>query len=81
MAIRGVRLIEASEGSLDYFTTVPASFRLRTVSGVSRRTTICLVAMNCLSVPVFQSRMPQPYIKLNPADAAKLGECRYPRLL
>ncbi|TGC82258.1 hypothetical protein C9F09_21605, partial [Salmonella enterica subsp. enterica serovar Wilhelmsburg] len=23
--------------------------------------------------PVFQSRMPQPYIKLNPADAAKLG--------
>jgi len=23
--------------------------------------------------PVFQSRMPEPYIKLNPADAAKLG--------
>ncbi|STW28294.1 NADH-ubiquinone oxidoreductase subunit G [Klebsiella michiganensis] len=23
--------------------------------------------------PVFQSRMPQPYVKLNPADAAKLG--------
>ena len=23
--------------------------------------------------PVFQQRMPQPYIKLNPADAAKLG--------
>ncbi|VDZ89974.1 NADH dehydrogenase subunit G [Lelliottia amnigena] len=23
--------------------------------------------------PVFQTRMPQPYIKLNPADAAKLG--------
>jgi hypothetical protein len=22
---------------------------------------------------VFQSRMPEPYIKLNPADAAKLG--------
>ncbi|MBZ4317778.1 hypothetical protein LAM21_25530, partial [Mycobacterium tuberculosis] len=23
--------------------------------------------------PVFQSRMPEPYIKLHPADAAKLG--------
>ncbi len=29
--------------------------------------------MSCLSAPVFQSRMPEPYIKLNPADAAKLG--------
>ncbi|STM19661.1 NADH-quinone oxidoreductase subunit G [Escherichia coli] len=46
----------------------------RTGNGVSRRITTCLAAMNCHSVaPVFQSRMPQPYIKLNPADAAKLG--------
>ncbi len=30
--------------------------------------------MSCLSArTVFQSRMPEPYIKLNPADAAKLG--------
>lgn len=30
----GVRLIEASADGMDYFTTVPASFRLRMVSGV-----------------------------------------------
>ena len=37
-------------------------------------TTTCLAAMKLSQrAPVFQSRMPQPYIKLNPADAAKLG--------
>lgn len=46
----GVRLIEATEGGLDYFTTVPASFGRRTVSGVLRRITTCLAATNCLSV-------------------------------
>ncbi len=78
----GVRLFETSENGLDYFTSVPARFSRRTGNGVSRRTTTCLAAMVSQRAPVFQSRMPQPYIKLNPADAAKLGgERRYTRLL
>lgn len=70
----GVRLIEASEGSLDYFTTVPASFQAQ--DGQWRIAPYYhLFGSDELSqrAPVFQSRMPQPYIKLNPADAAKLG--------
>ncbi|CAI9397819.1 NADH-quinone oxidoreductase subunit G [Citrobacter sp. T1.2D-1] len=70
----GVRLIEASEGGLDYFTTVPASFQAQ--DGQWRIAPYYhLFGSDELSqrAPVFQSRMPQPYIKLNPADAAKLG--------
>ncbi len=70
----GVRLIEATEGGLDYFTTVPASFRAQ--DGQWRIAPYYhLFGSDELSQrsPVFQSRMPQPYIKLNPADAAKLG--------
>lgn len=70
----GVRLIEASEGSLDYFATVPASFQAQ--DGQWRIAPYYhLFGSDELSqrAPVFQSRMPQPYIKLNPADAAKLG--------
>ncbi|MGC8400915.1 hypothetical protein ACP3P6_09865 [Enterobacter mori] len=46
----GVRLIEASETGLDFFTTVPASFQARMATGVLRRTTICSVATSCPSV-------------------------------
>lgn len=70
----GVRLIEATEGGLDYFTTVPASFQAQ--DGQWRIAPYYhLFGSDELSqrAPVFQSRMPQPYIKLNPADAAKLG--------
>ncbi|EDP8911995.1 NADH-quinone oxidoreductase subunit NuoG, partial [Salmonella enterica subsp. enterica] len=70
----GVRLIEATEGGLDYFTTVPASFQAQ--DGQWRIAPYYhLFGSDELSQrsPVFQSRMPQPYIKLNPADAAKLG--------
>lgn len=70
----GVRLIEASESGLDYFTTVPASFQAQ--DGQWRIAPYYhLFGSDELSqrAPVFQSRMPQPYIKLNPADAAKLG--------
>ncbi len=66
----GVRLIEATEGGLDYFTTVPASFRAQ--DGQWRIAPYYhLFGSDELSQrsPVFQSRMPQPYIKLNPADA------------
>ncbi|VEA46228.1 NADH dehydrogenase I chain G [Salmonella enterica subsp. arizonae] len=70
----GVRLIEATEGGLDYFTTVPASFQAQ--DGHWRIAPYYhLFGSDELSQrsPVFQSRMPQPYIKLNPVDAAKLG--------
>lgn len=70
----GVRLIEASAGGMDYFTTVPASFEAQ--DGQWRIAPYYhLFGSDELSqrAPVFQTRMPQPYIKLNPADAAKLG--------
>nr|WP_322560091.1 NADH-quinone oxidoreductase subunit NuoG [uncultured Escherichia sp.] len=70
----GVRLFETSENSLDYFTSVPARFQPQ--EGKWRIAPYYhLFGSDELSqrAPVFQSRMPQPYIKLNPADAAKLG--------
>jgi NADH-quinone oxidoreductase subunit G len=70
----GVRLIEASETGLDYYTTVPASFEAQ--EGNWRIAPYYhLFGSDEMSQrsPVFQTRMPQPYIKLNPADAAKLG--------
>ncbi|VED48305.1 NADH dehydrogenase subunit G [Raoultella terrigena] len=70
----GVRLIEASAEGLDYFTAVPASFQAE--EGKWRIAPYYhLFGSDELSQrsPVFQSRMPQPYLKLNPEDAAKLG--------
>ena len=70
----GVRLIEASASGLEYFTAVPASFQAE--EGKWRIAPYYhLFGSDELSQrsPVFQSRMPQPYVKLNPADAAKLG--------
>ncbi|EOW5834555.1 NADH-quinone oxidoreductase subunit NuoG [Escherichia coli O8,160:H51] len=70
----GVRLFETSENGLDYFTSVPARFLPQ--DGKWRIAPYYhLFGCDELSqrAPVFQSRMPQPYIKLNPADAAKLG--------
>ena len=70
----GVRLIEASADGLDYFTTVPESFQAE--EGKWRIAPYYhLFGSDELSQrsPVFQSRMPQPYLKLNPEDAAKLG--------
>ena len=70
----GVRLFETSENGLDYFTSVPARFQPQ--EGKWRIAPYYhLFGSDELSqrAPVFQSRMPQPYIKLNPTDAAKLG--------
>lgn len=70
----GVRLFATSENGLDYFTSVPARFQPQ--DGKWRIAPYYhLFGSDELSqrAPVFQSRMPQPYIKLNPADAAKLG--------
>jgi len=69
-----VRLFEPSESGLDYFPSVPARFQPQ--DGKWRIAPYYhLFGSDELSqrAPVFQSRMPQPYIKLNPADAAKLG--------
>lgn len=70
----GVRLFETSENGLDYFTSVPARFQPQ--DGKWRIAPYYhLFGSDELSqrALVFQCRMPQPYIKLNPADAAKLG--------
>ncbi|EIM6420382.1 NADH-quinone oxidoreductase subunit NuoG [Escherichia coli] len=70
----GVRLFATSENGLDYFTSVPARFQPQ--DGKWRIAPYYhLFGSDELSqrAPVFQSRMAQPYIKLNPADAAKLG--------
>jgi NADH-quinone oxidoreductase subunit G len=70
----GVRLIEASENGLAYFAQVPASFEAQ--DGQWRIAPYYhLFGSDEMSQrsPIFQQRMPQPYIKLNPADAAKLG--------
>ena len=70
----GVRLFEASANGLEYFTAVPASFQAE--EGKWRIAPYYhLFGSDELSqrAPVFESRMPEPYIKLNPADAAKLG--------
>ena len=66
-----MRLFETSENGLDYFTSVPARFQPQ--DGKWRIAPYYhLFGSDELSqrAPVFQSRMPQPYIKLNPADAA-----------
>ena len=66
----GVRLFETSENGLDYFTSVPARFQPQ--DGKWRIAPYYhLFGSDELSqrAPV----LPQPDIKLNPADAAKLG--------
>lgn len=70
----GIRLIEAAGENLGYFTHVPAAFTARQdqwriapyyhlfgSDEMSQRS------------PVFQKRMPEARIRLNPADAARLG--------
>lgn len=68
----GVRLIEAGEGSLDYFTQVPAAFN---AEGWRVAPYYHLFGSDEMSQrsPVIQQRMPQAYVAVNPADAAQLG--------
>ncbi len=70
----GVRLIETADGQLDYFGDVPAGFAPQ--EGSWRVAPYYhLFGSDEMSArsPVFQSRMPQATVRLNPADAAKLG--------
>ena len=72
--VKQERIVGVGENGLDYFTSVPARFQPQ--DGKWRIAPYYhLFGSDELSqrAPVFQSRMPQPYIKLNPADAAKLG--------
>ena len=59
----GVRLIEASASGLEYFTAVPASSTPKRANGIAPY--YHLFGSDELSQrsPVFQSRMPEPYIK------------------
>ena len=70
----GVRLIEAGEGTLDWFRDVPAA-----APGVANQWRVApyyhLFGSEELSqrAPVIQQRMPQPYVMVSRDDAARLG--------
>ncbi|MBW7983637.1 NADH-quinone oxidoreductase subunit NuoG [Enterobacillus tribolii] len=68
----GVRLIAASEGSLPYFSNVPAPYQ---ASGWVVAPYYHLFGSDEMTQrsPVIQQRMPQAYVMINPADAAQLG--------
>jgi len=69
----GVRLFEASAGQLPWFTRVPQAF----VSEGQWRVAPCYQLFGSEEMsqrsPVFQQRMAQPALVINPDDAAKLG--------
>ncbi|MDQ1214123.1 NADH-quinone oxidoreductase subunit NuoG [Pantoea anthophila] len=69
----GVRLFEASAGQLPWFTSVPQAF----VSEGQWRVAPCYQLFGSEEMsqrsPVFQQRMAQPALVINPDDAAKLG--------
>ena len=70
----GVRLIEAGEGSLEYFTTIPAVF---TATEGNWRIAPYYHLFGSEEMTqrsaVIQQRMPAPYVMVNPVDAAQLG--------
>ncbi|GBU12264.1 NADH-quinone oxidoreductase subunit G [Enterobacterales bacterium] len=70
----GIRMIEAGEGTLDYFSDIPAAF---SASASEWRVApyYHLFGSEEMSqrASVIQQRMPQPYVMVNPADAAQLG--------
>ncbi|WP_337009991.1 NADH-quinone oxidoreductase subunit NuoG [Pantoea sp. AS142] len=69
----GVRLFETSADQLPWFTTVPAAF----VSDAQWRVAPYYQLFGSEEMsqrsPVFQQRMAQPTLVINPEDAAKLG--------
>ncbi|MTD42560.1 NADH-quinone oxidoreductase subunit NuoG [Erwinia sp. CPCC 100877] len=70
----GVRLIDVAEGQLDWFSDIPARFVPQEESW-QVAPYYHLFGSDEMSArsPVFQQRMPQATVRLNPADAAKLG--------
>nr|WP_113865097.1 NADH-quinone oxidoreductase subunit NuoG [Brenneria salicis]NMN91069.1 NADH dehydrogenase subunit G [Brenneria salicis ATCC 15712 = DSM 30166]RBP66565.1 NADH dehydrogenase subunit G [Brenneria salicis ATCC 15712 = DSM 30166]RLM31988.1 NADH-quinone oxidoreductase subunit G [Brenneria salicis ATCC 15712 = DSM 30166] len=70
----GVRIIEAGESSLGYFDTIPSAFAA--ASGQWRVAPYYhLFGSDEMSQrsAVIQQRMPEPYVMVNPSDAAALG--------
>lgn len=69
----GVRLFEASDTQLPWFSNVPSSF----VSGDHWRVAPYYQLFGSEEMtqrsPTFQQRMPQPMLVINPDDAARLG--------
>jgi len=70
----GVRLFEAGEGQLAWFTVVPEAFSGKE-NGWRVAPYFHLFGSEEMSQrsPVFQQRMPLPYLVVNADDAAKLG--------
>ncbi|TBM00828.1 NADH-quinone oxidoreductase subunit NuoG [Hafnia paralvei] len=68
----GVRLIAAGEGSLAYFDAVPAAYHN---AGWVVAPYYHLFGSDEMTQrsPVIQTRMPEAYVMVNPADAAQLG--------
>jgi NADH-quinone oxidoreductase subunit G len=69
----GVRLIEAGEGKLDYFTQVPAAFDHEQGWRVAPYYHLFGSDEMSQRSGVIQQRMPEAYVMVNPADAATLG--------
>jgi len=70
----GVRMIEAGEGTLDYFSDIPAAFIASTTEWrVAPYYHLFGSEEMSQRASVIQQRMPQPYVMVNPADAAQLG--------
>ncbi|MCV9879576.1 NADH-quinone oxidoreductase subunit NuoG [Brenneria izbisi] len=70
----GVRIIEAGESALEYFDTIPSAFAA--ASGQWRVAPYYhLFGSDEMSQrsAVIQQRMPEPYVMVNPSDAAALG--------
>ncbi|MGK6327644.1 NADH-quinone oxidoreductase subunit NuoG [Erwinia sp. DT-104] len=70
----GVRLFEPGEGQLEWFTAVPEAFAGKE-NGWRVAPYFHLFGSEEMTQrsPVFQQRMPLPYVMVNPQDAAKLG--------
>lgn len=69
----GVRLFEASEAQLPWFSTVPASFASNDGWRVAPYYQLFGSEEMSQRSPTFQKRMSQPMLVINPDDAAKLG--------
>ncbi|CAM3568966.1 NADH-quinone oxidoreductase subunit NuoG [Rahnella bruchi] len=70
----GVRLIEAGEGILDYFTGIPAAFTAQSDNWrVAPYYHLFGSEEMTQRSKVIQQRMPEAYVMVNPADAAQLG--------
>ncbi|WP_261440533.1 NADH-quinone oxidoreductase subunit NuoG [Serratia proteamaculans] len=69
----GVRLIEAGEGKLGYFTNVPAAFGQQQGWRVAPYYHLFGSDEMSQRSGVIQQRMPDAYVMVNPTDAAALG--------